>query len=119
MLVGRLLTTLVEDPQRCSSKFPTLWSDQRSVPGWVPARILSVRAWWSRSLYESPAMSRRTTDLCRSLSRRAAIISTMLSPRTSPQEVTGLLVVRMIEVLRYRWATTWNNAEAASAGSGK
>ena len=36
---------LVEDPQGCSSKFPTLWRGQRSVPVWVPARILSVRAW--------------------------------------------------------------------------
>jgi hypothetical protein len=39
------MTTLVEDPQRCSSKFPTLWRGQRSVPVRVPARILSVRAW--------------------------------------------------------------------------
>ena len=44
------VTALVEVPQGCSSKFPTLWRGQRSVPGWVPARILSVRAWWSRSL---------------------------------------------------------------------
>ena len=56
----------------------------------------------------------RTTDLCRSRSRSAA--ATMLSPRTSPQEVTGLFVVRMIEVFRYLCATTWNSAEAASAG---
>ena len=33
----------------------------------------------------------RTTDLCRSRSRSAA--ATMLSPSTSPQEVTGLFVV--------------------------
>jgi len=51
----------------------------------------------------------RTTDLCRSRSRSAA--ATMLSPSTSPQEVTGLFVVRMIEVFRYLCATTWNSAE--------
>ena len=58
------LTALVENPQGCLSKFPTLWRGQRSVPGRVPARSLSVRAWWSRSRYESPAMSTSGTQSC-------------------------------------------------------
>ena len=45
--------------------------------------------------------------------------ATVVSPRISPQAPTPRLVVRTIEVLRYRWETTWNSAEAASAGSGR
>ena len=41
-----------------------------------------------------------TTDLCRRRSRSAA--ATVVSPRTSPHEVTGRLVVMMIEDFRYR-----------------
>jgi hypothetical protein len=40
---------------------------------------------------------------------------TVVSPRMSPQEPTPSLLVRMVEVLRYCWETTWNSAGAASA----
>jgi hypothetical protein len=39
----------------------------------------------------------RTTDWCRRRSSRAA--ATVVSPRISPQEVIGRLVVRIVEVL--------------------
>jgi hypothetical protein len=45
--------------------------------------------------------------------------ATVLSPRTSPQDPTPRLVVITMLVLRYRCDTTWNRAEAASAGSGR
>jgi len=45
-------------------------------------------------------MMSRTTDLCRRRSKRAA--ATVMSPRTSPQEVIGRLVVTIVEVLVYR-----------------
>ena len=59
----------------------------------------------------------RTTDRWRSRSSRAA--ATVVSPRISPQEVIGRLVVTIVEVLVYRWAMTWNSAEAPSACSGR
>lgn len=31
---------LVEDAQGCSSKLPTLWRGERSVPGWLPAHFV-------------------------------------------------------------------------------
>jgi len=62
-------------------------------------------------------MMSRTTDLCSRRSRRAA--ATVVSPRTSPQEVMGRLVVTIVEVLVYRWAITWNSAEAPSACNGR
>jgi hypothetical protein len=37
----------------------------------------------------------------------------------SPQEVIGRFVVTIVEVLVYRWAITWNRAEAPSAGKAR
>ena len=62
-------------------------------------------------------MMSRTTDLWRRRSRRAA--ATVVSPRISPQDVIGRLVVTIVEVLVYRWAMTWNSAEAPSAGNAR
>ncbi len=59
-----------------------------------------------------------TTERCSSRSS-IALATITSSPKTFPQEAIPRLVVKTTLPFKYLWLTTWNRADAASAGSGR